>query len=289
MLGKYSVILVTFLLAMTISANARSADFIVGSLNTLHLGWGSATNTTSKCNEIATLMGKVDILLLQEVMQLNVPCTNLGTGIGTDCSLTMLGKTSYKEAYCFVYDKAKMTFTNCYHNAPTASFSRPPYAILMKVKVGTTNKYAWFANIHSVFGKTVGPRQAEASAAGVFFQSLQNVTCSPIAVPTNGFPVIIGGDWNLSVTRSNGSYNTGFTWANPIGNPATAPSANPLNAPTSLTATGVPSSPYDHIVITGISLKSASSYVIYPSASARANWRKTVSDHMAVYWGIDFK
>jgi len=69
----------------------------------------------------------------------------------------MLGKTSYKEAYCFVYKKSKMTFANCYYNAPTASFSRPPYAILMAVKVGTTNKYVWFANIHSIFGKTVGP------------------------------------------------------------------------------------------------------------------------------------
>ncbi|ADM99181.1 putative deoxyribonuclease [Dickeya dadantii 3937] len=290
MLRKYSVVIATFLLAMTISASVRSADFVVGSLNTLHLGWGSATNTTNKCTEIANLMGSVDILLLQEVMQLAVPCTNLGTGLGTDCSLTMLGKTSYKEAYCFVYKKSKMTFANCYYNAPTASFSRPPYAILMAVKVGTTNKYVWFANIHSIFGKTVGPRQAEASAAGIFFQTLQNITCSPIAIPTNGFPVIIGGDWNLSVTSSNGSYTTGFSWADPTGNPATVPAACPANAATSLTPAGAPSSPYDHIIITGISLTGANTCSIYPTTSAaRTTWRKTVSDHMAVYWEVDFK
>jgi hypothetical protein len=275
--------------ALILSSSAGAVDFTVGSLNALHLGWGTATNTSNKCAQIKALMATVDILLLQEVMQLSVPCASLGANISTDCSISMLGASSYKEAYCVVFDTNVMTFTGCYAEAPAASFSRPPYAVLMKVKVGSNFKYAWFADIHSVFGKTVKPRQDEATAAGSFFQGLVNRTCSPIKVPAGGMPVIIGGDWNLGVTNKAGTYNAGFLWADPSTNPTTDPSACPTTSPTSLTPTGVPSSPYDHFVITQTTLTGDATCYWTTKTLTKLKWRQDVSDHMAIYWGITFK
>lgn len=288
MLRKLSVLLSAWMLALFLIASANAADLTVGALNALHLGWGTATTTKNKCDQIKALMGTVDILLLQETMQTSVPCTGLGTGIKQDCS-AMKGASSYKEAYCFVYKSSKITVI-AYINAPSTSFSRPPYAILTQIKVaGKADKYAWFANIHSVFGKTVKPRQDEATAAGAFFKSLTTTTYGTIKIPPSGFPVVIGGDWNLAVTNKKNAYQNGFKWADPTTNPTTAPSACPTNTPTSLTAKGAPSSPYDHFVITGVSLTGDPSCYFTTNSLSGLGWRQNVSDHKAIYWGVTFK
>lgn len=288
MLRQMSVFLSAWVVALFLIANARAADLTVGSLNALHLGWGTTATTKGKCDQIKVLMATVDILFLQETMQTSVPCTGLGTGIQQDCSV-MKGASSYKEAYCYVYKSSKITVI-AYINASSASFSRPPYAILTKVKVtGKADKYAWFANIHSVFGKTVKPRQDEATAAGAFFKSLTTTTYGTITVPPKGFPVIIGGDWNLAVTNKKNVYQTGFKWVDPVANPTTAPEACPDNDPTSLTTKGAPSSPYDHLVITGVSLTGDATCYFTTNSLSGLGWRQNVSDHMAIYWGVTFK
>ncbi|MCD5985962.1 deoxyribonuclease [Pseudomonas sp. CDFA 610] len=288
MLRQLSVSLSAWVVALFLIANAHAADLTVGSLNALHLGWGATATTKSKCDQIKVLMATVDILFLQETMQTSVPCTGLGTGVQQDCS-GMKGASSYKEAYCYVYKSSKITVV-AYINAPSASFSRPPYAILTKIKVtGKADKYAWFANIHSVFGKTVKPRQDEATAAGAFFKSLTTTTYGTITVPPKGFPVIIGGDWNLAVTSKKNVYQTGFKWVDPVANPTTAPQACPDNDPTSLTTKGAPSSPYDHLIITGVSLTGDPSCYLTTNSLSGLGWRQNVSDHMAIYWGVTFK
>lgn len=287
MLRKLSVFLSGWVAAFFLIASAQAADLTVGALNALHLGWGATATTKSKCDQIKILMGTVDILFLQETMQTSVPCTALGTGISASCS-AMKGASSYKEAYCFVYKTSKITVVDTY-NASSASFSRPPYAILAKVKVGTSDKYAWFANIHSVFGKTVKPRQDEATAAGAFFKTLTTRTSGTIKIPVKGFPVVIGGDWNLAVTNKANAYQNGFKWADPSTNPSTSPDSCPKNDPTSLTTKGADSSPYDHLVTTGVSLTGDTYCYISTNSLTGLAWRQGVSDHQAIYWGLTFK
>jgi hypothetical protein len=269
--------------AVALAVDAWAADLTVGSFNALHLGWGD--QTSNKCTQIKALMATpLDILLLQETMQPSVPCTDLDANIYTVCS-PMQGSTSYKEAYCAVYDSSKLDPIASL-NASPASFSRPPYAIFMKHK--GKNRYIWLANIHSVYGKTVGPRQDEATAAGTFFNSLMYTT-TDVALPSNGFPVVFAGDWNLPVTNNAGTYNQGFSWVNPQTQTKGLPLACPSNLPTSLTTKGQPSSPYDHIIITSQTLKGEPYCFFTTKGLTGSQWRQEVSDHMAIYWGITFK
>lgn len=271
--------------ALVVSVNA--ADLTVGSLNALHLGWGAPPATQNKCEQIKGLMSKADMLFLQESMSPSVPCTELGNDIASVCS-AMKGDSTYKEAYCFVYDTRKITPVAS-QDAPADSFSRPPYAILAKVKSGPSDRYVWFANIHAVFGRSPKLRQEEASAAGAFFTRLTTTTDGTIAIPPQGFAVVIGGDWNLGVTNDKGIYQPGFEWADPQAHSVLAPSACPKNDATSLTAKGDPSSPYDHLIITGVSLVGDDNCYLTMNSLSGANWRKNVSDHMAIYWGLTFK
>ena len=292
MLRKTAFLLWALVTTFLLSVSASAADLKVASLNALHLGWGSATNNQNKCTQINYIMSNVDILLVQESMTKNsdFQCSaGLASGIGYNC-YGVQGATSYKEAYCFVYKKAKITITST-KTATNYAYSRPPYAILAKVTLSSTNiKYMWFANIHSVFGKTITPRQNEAAAAGVFFNSLLSLTSGSIPIPAKGFPVLIGGDWNLPVIdKAKGTYVPGFTWADPTVSTVSTPESCPTTDPTSLTTAGAPSSPYDHFVITGVSLSAATACAISVNPLTGSNWRKQVSDHMAIYWELNFK
>ena len=266
--------------------NAHAADLTVASLNTLHLGWGASPATQNKCEQIKGLMSKADVLFLQEAMSSSLPCTDLGSDVASVCSEAR-GESTYKEAYCFVYKASKIAPV-AFQDAPAASFSRPPYAVLAKVKTGTADHYVWFANIHSIFGDSPKLRQKEARAAGEFFSRLVTTTSEAIATPPQGFAVVIGGDWNLAVTNKKDVYQPGFTWADPQASPALAPSSCPRNDATSLTAKGDPASPYDHLIITGASLVGDDHCYITMNSLSGPDWRKNVSDHMAIYWGLTF-
>jgi hypothetical protein len=272
--------------ALALVASANAADLTVASLNSLHLGWGAFPATQNKCEQIKGLMSKADLLFLQEAMSSSLPCTELGSDVASTCS-AVKGDSTYREAYCFVYKTSKIT-PIAFQDAPAASFSRPPYAMLARVSVGTSNHYAWFADIHSIFGNSPKLRQAEANAAGSFFNSLATTTHEAVEIPLQGFAVVIGGDWNLGVTNKKYVYQPGFTWADPQASPALAPSACPRNDATSLTAKGDPASPYDHLIITGASLVGDDHCYITMNSLSGPDWRKNVSDHMAIYWGLTF-
>jgi hypothetical protein len=271
--------------AVALAVDAWAADLTVGSFNALHLGWGTDEQTTQKCTQIMALMETVDILLLQETMQPSVPCEYPDKNIVTWCSV-MKGGTSYQEAYCAIYNSDKLSHVG-YADSSAASFSRPPYAMFMKHKL--KNRYIWLANIHSVYGKTVGPRQNEATAAGDSFVILRTLSNGKVVVPNDGFPVVFAGDWNLPVTNNRGAYNKGFSWVDPQTQTPGAPVACPTKSPTSLTTTGKPSSPYDHIIITSQTLTGEASCFITMNGLIGTEWRQKVSDHMAIYWGFSFK
>ncbi|WP_233968912.1 endonuclease/exonuclease/phosphatase family protein [Pectobacterium polaris] len=292
------LLLVWFSGLFALTAQAAS-DLTIASLNTLHLNWGKPQNLTNRCAAIDELLKKSDIVLLQEVMKTNIFTCTLTTDFGADCS-ALKGASTYKEAYCFVYRKTK-TSTNpsiavlAMKDAPSGYFSRPPYAIFTHISLpNNTTQYMWFVNIHSIFGSQIKARQDEATAAGAFFNQLATspvVISSGTILPPNGvsFPIAIGGDWNIAITNGI-TLQHGFEWVSSSASPNTDPDGCPKNDPTSLTNNGTPSSPYDHIIISTKTLTGDTNcHRTIDPALNMADWRKNVSDHMAIYWGVKFK
>lgn len=285
--------LAKFFLALALASGAGHAlaqDFILHTQNLLRFGQGATANKNAKCTALNTISANVDIIVIQELMQADYPCSAVPTGFKWE-SYGPLGPNSYKEYYGFLWRNVPRT------NGPTitdgalidsanaSSFMRPPYATFLFIQPhGKTVKYGiWIANIHSIWGKGVSPRKAEATAAAVFFSALKKSPAGSTQPPKpNGFPVIIAGDWNLPARNKYGTTNSGFD------DLVSAGASIEPNVPTSLTKAGKGSSPYDHFAFTYSSLKIATP-TLYPVPTSWATWRSTVSDHLGVQVGVTFK
>lgn len=270
-------------LLVFLSALASSADFIIYTQNLLRFGHGGAAKTQAKCDAVDRVSQRVDVIVIQEVMQQAYPCASVPTGFTWE-SYGPLGASSYKEYYGFLWRHAArsggptITHGGYYMSAEPAYFARPPHAILLNINPNgsTTTYYIWIGNIHSVFGSRVAERRAEATAAATFFSALKGAGTADISVPVGGFPVIIAGDWNLAVRNKSGKLNPGFEAL------AAAGANIEPNIRTSLTSTGAPSSAYDHFAFTAAKI-TLSNITLYPDNSSDwPSWRGTVSDHLGV-------
>ncbi|WP_417521880.1 deoxyribonuclease [Marinobacter sp.] len=282
------------LLLSSVSGRVFAHDFTIQSQNFLHLGWG--TNTSEKCDAIEEIMDDVDVLIIQELMQRKDPCRRITKDLNLKFESYGPFGNSYKEYYGFYWRNGALTSGkgysledgNRYFTSRSKKFIRQPTATLLKVKrpKGQDDYYVWIANIHSVFGDRVKERQDEAIAFESYFRSLRLEKIRSVR-PTDvddGWPVIVGGDWNIPVTNNYKKrvYNRGFKWL------GTNPSADavPLRNLTSLTKTGAPSSPYDHFLFsttalgTTLDLDYLGEFPV--GKSARKAWRRDVSDHLGI-------
>jgi type II secretory pathway pseudopilin PulG len=283
-------ILLTFLLSISLSFPVWASDFKIHSQNFLHLGWGATT--ANKCDALTNILINNDVVIIQELMQEANPCAANTTGFTWE-SYGPYGN-SYKEYYGFLWrntltpGKAKIEDGGQYYEAANSSqFIRPPVATSLKITPsGSSSSYfIWIGNIHSIFGKKVSDRTAEAQAVEVFFNALKTMkigTKSP--PPGQTWPIIIGGDWNIPVTNKAGTTTSGFIW---LDKDETKASGNPTNTATTLSDKGTPASPYDHFIFSNADTGSTVTLTnvgVYPvSESDQKHWRQYVSDHMGIH------
>jgi hypothetical protein len=255
------------------TASAAQTNYTVQSQNTLHLGY-SSTNAT-KIGALKAQFTGFDIILLQEVMRGAYVVDNGTTDIAqvipagnyTFRQTDLLGKSSYKETYVFIFNNATITADNQMFSAPAADFSRPPHAIL--IRTGTT--WTWIVDFHAIWGQPQ-QRVTEAGNMNTFANALANTPVSGQRY-TN---CVIGGDWNLPADDAgfNALTGNGFT-IEPTGL-------------TSLNPAGNDSSSYDHFAykVPAGTVTVTNAAVIAPAS--KATWRSTVSDHMGVSCTISF-
>ena len=262
-------------------AALQGQSFVLLTQNMLRFGHGSRLQ--NQCNAIDSASTVVDIIVLQEVMMPGYPCLAAYNTKGVNGAVPAnfhyvtsgpKGQSSYKEYYGILYR------TNVRNNmqivgmsvddnlASATTFMRPPYGVRFQVSdttAGGKSCNVWIVDIHSVFGKTVVGRQLEAAAMHTVYGKL-------IAGGTSS--VIVAGDWNLPADDA-----AGFGWV------ATSNAAIQPNVPTSLTAAGAPSSPYDHVIYTTASAGPSvtlTATATYTGGMAPFVWRTTVSDHVGV-------
>ena len=248
------MLLISLVLLQGTFASVSAYDFKIHSQNFLHLGWG--TTTANKCTALQGILANVDVVVIQELMVNNIPCNSTVIAGFTPIVEGPFGN-GYKEYYGFLIrntpstGKPTITYTGINWVA-AGNYIRTPVALLLNVTPsGSTTPYKiWVGSMHSIFGKKVSQRQAEAILFGGFFAQLRtaDLTAKPLPTPLNGWPVLFGGDWNIPVTNKAGTkYNAGFTWLT-----AQNASGDPQYTPTSLSNTGAPASPYDHFIFSSI-------------------------------------
>jgi endonuclease/exonuclease/phosphatase family metal-dependent hydrolase len=275
------LVLALVLAAPLCPAAVQGQSFVLLTQNVLRFGHGKRLKT--QCEAIATAALTADIIVLQEVMKPGYPC--IGTNNSKDVDLPLppgfryetsgaKGKSSYKEYYGILYrttvgnnvtiawDSTADAFVN------SDKFMRPPYAVRFRVTdaaaVGGQPCKVWIVNFHAVFGETIGGRRDEAKQMKTVYTTLRGI--DPL--------VIMAGDWNLPAN------DEAFGWVGAANNAT----IQPIFA-TSLTADGVPSSAYDHLVYP--SNANPPSVIITPATAYMGtrqglDWRTNVSDHMGV-------
>ncbi len=262
---------------------ADGQDFILYTQNMLRFGHGS--RTANQCAALQTISHTVDIILIQELMKPASPCAPTAFPGFTWVQSGPKGKSSYIEYYGFLIRTAPrpngptITVTNTVVTAAN-QYSRPPEArgLVITPYGSTVGRPILIGTIHSVFGKTVGPRRDEAKAATGFLQYLTTYGMVPPA--TN--PAIIAGDWNIEVIMGNGNTDDGWSQIGIV------PALVAPDSLTSLTKTGNPSSAYDHFLYTRNTLVIDSTRR-NPDIANWPTWRKNVSDHLGVYAFIRFQ
>lgn len=289
----FALALIAHAFAFPQAAMAVTVNFIAQTQNVLRFGHGGRLQ--NQCNAIDAISKEVDLIVMQEVMADGYPCLagnnkkHVNGAIPTDFTYGTSGKkgrSSYVEYYGFLSRvggsksggpaislnvASNMDFSPQY----SQTLIRPPYAFLYDVTDRTTGATCsvWIANFHAIFGKSIGDRRGEAMFMKNIFNALAN---TPHPVTKNWVPVLILGDWNLAAN------DRGFGW---ISSPNVA--IIQPNIKTSLTASGNPSSEYDHGIQSNtaqISVAAAgtpSPLWTYPQQPWQ-NWRRTFSDHLGV-------
>jgi hypothetical protein len=263
--------------ALSICAGVHADSITLVSQNTLHYGWG-ATNPNRICGadcmtKATSLVYNIklgDVTVMQEIMP---PAQNslLTTGGCTTCSYAeslSYGNGFYKERYLFVItDPLKVTpvgaVIECSTTGANCSFSRPPAAL--KVQVASSTKTLVVVDFHAIWGRSQSQRIAEA----------QRIPALATALAGSGnLPVVVAGDWNLTVDEVTAAASCATTCAAPDGL-------------TTLNPKGNPSSSYDHfytVNVTGVTTTPA----VIPANVGNATWRSTVSDHLGVRAGFSY-
>jgi hypothetical protein len=255
----------------------RADSLTIVSQNTLHYGWGT-TNPNRTCDpncltKLTSLVANInlgDVTVMQEIMptaQSALLTAGGCTTCGYDESLSY-GNGFYKERYLFVLsDPKKVTpvgsVIECSTTGANCSFSRPPAAL--KMQVASSTKSLIVVDFHAIWGRSQSLRIAEASHMPALVNALSG---------TGNLPVVVGGDWNLTVDEIKSAASCAAACAAPDGL-------------TTLNPTGNPSSSYDHFFTKNITGATKVPAVI-PANVGDPKWRAEVSDHLGVIAGYSY-
>jgi hypothetical protein len=233
-------------------SSAASAQILVASQNTLHLGSGSSSVTgylagkNEFIRDLTTWPGSTlpHLTFLQEVMRTQEEDDISPVG-GEVFFGNLKGSTSYRERYGMVLVDDAADHVEILCQVDTAglvsagtSLERAPDATLVSDTSSGTAKLIWFLNFHAIFGSGATPRRAEAAEVGRVVAVLRGAT--PAGCPGTSQNVVVLGDWNLPATDrafADLARNAGFT------RPQTSP-----NVLTSVSAAGARVSAYDHFI-----------------------------------------
>lgn len=176
---------------ITIVSHIYMETIVLGSFNTLHLGWEGKNYT-----ETAKILSLFDIVALQEVMKKE----------GIIALVTELEKVSkekwsyhlspypvgndskYNEYYCFIYKKEKVNFVESlgFYKEAKNEFIREPYGAMFK-----SGKFDFIlVDNHLLYGDEKSDRQNEAKELGKVYDYFQNLD-------SKEQDIIILGDFNL--------------------------------------------------------------------------------------------
>jgi endonuclease/exonuclease/phosphatase family metal-dependent hydrolase len=259
------------------SVGLRADSITVVSQNTLHFGWGS-TNPDRTCDakcqtKVTSLVANIklgDVTVMQEIMP-KAQSALLTQGGCTTCGYAesqSYGTGFYKERYLFVISDPKKVLpvggvVECSATGAGCNFSRPPAAV--KVQVASSTKSLVVVDFHAIWGRSQSLRIAEASHMPALVNALSG---------TGNLPVVVGGDWNLTVNEIKSAAACPAVCAAPDGL-------------TTLNPQGNPSSSYDHFYtknVTGVSKAPA----VIPANVGNSTWRSMVSDHLGVIAGFTY-
>lgn len=168
------------------------AGIVVGSFNVLHLGWSNGKNY----EKLAHVAKHFDLLALQEVMTeeglerlVNEMEAASGERWGVMASHA-IGRGSYREMYAFVWRERAVEYAGgavVYIDARD-QFAREPF--LAKFRSRHTGQEIAMANIHVLYGNSVGDRLPEIQAMADIWDWMAEVY--------PGVPRKIVGDFNLA-------------------------------------------------------------------------------------------
>lgn len=277
---RYRLLLVTLvsLVASGILADAATSNYLrVMSWNLRHEGWQGETDYRADAQQIWQIFGSTstspngcDVVFLQEVMSKEVPAnlvTDLTAVSGFQWSYVvtaLVGRTTYKECYAMVYRTDRVSVVDAHLWVDVGDkFEREPLVVKLRDKV-TSADYT-FIDWHAVFG-TTAQRKAEIVEIANVFRSVQDADATDQ-------DVILLGDHNADATS---------TWWTTLTTTITPAVTTTLNELTTLNASGVYASAYDHFWM-------QRSYVKEYSNSGRdyvadtVPYYSTLSDHAPVW------
>lgn len=172
-------------------SNLLCREIVVGSFNTLHLGWDGKNYT-----ETATILSLFDIVALQEVMKKDglIQLVKELEKVSKDkwayhISPYPVGNgEQYNEYYAYIYKKNSISFVKSlgFYEDTTNDFIREPYAAQFKA-----DKFDFtLINCHLIYGDKKIQRQNEAKKLSKVYDYFQNLD-------KKDNDVIILGDFNL--------------------------------------------------------------------------------------------
>lgn len=171
--------------------SVAQAGIIVGSWNIRQLGWGE----NKQYDQVAHIAQHMDLIAVQEVMSeegLETLVSSLERVSGEPwggMASHAIGRGSYEEHYAFLWRKSRVEYAGgaVVFLDHSDVFSREPY--LSKFRSKQTGRELAIANIHILYGDSVGDRLPEINALDDIWEWMGEV------YPET--PRIIAGDFNL--------------------------------------------------------------------------------------------
>jgi endonuclease/exonuclease/phosphatase family metal-dependent hydrolase len=179
------------LLAIALSPLPGVADVVVGSWNIQNLGW----DNDKRYDKVAHVANHFDFLAIQELMnevaleRLETEVEALSGESWSSMASHALGRSSYREHYAFLWRDSSVEYVDgaavFFDSGDT--FAREPYSARFR-SLRSGQVFA-VANVHVVYGSSVGDRLSEIEALADYWEWLGEAY--------HDTPRLLMGDFNL--------------------------------------------------------------------------------------------
>lgn len=254
------------------SSSSASGVFRIGTMNTLHLGWGKKNfHLLASALTNLSLIGLVEVMKESGISNLAVELSKqTGTSWSYAISPKKTGRGRYKEYCGFVWKNSQVVYLESqgfYPEREDSDFSREPYAADFRIG----NFDFTFVLLHVVFGSSKHERESEVRLLPEVYRYYQQKNGSEQ-------DVVIGGDFNLPV--KNKAFRGLLFYCD------SARDVLPLGTKTTIGKHGFVSA-YDHLFLTRFTREFDGKSGVINFTRGRYAWmRKRVSDHLPIYFEV---